>query len=90
MDAKLLKDLLEVPKQLLGFGRVLALLGHPLDQGDLLGHMPRPIGEVAVRLGEVAEFLLQVGHGNGKHAPHHTEGPRLSQNPFYGAEYAVV
>ena len=41
----------------------MILLDDPLDAGDLVGHAPLALGRVAIRLGEVSAFLLQVGHG---------------------------
>jgi hypothetical protein len=44
-------------------GRILPLLGHVPDDGNLLGHTPLALGEVPVGLGEVFVFLLHVRPG---------------------------
>jgi len=64
MDVPDLKDVLEVLKQFAGFGRVLALLGHGLDENDLLGDPPLARSKVLIRQIQVFTFLVQVGHGS--------------------------
>ncbi|MBB3019523.1 hypothetical protein FHR70_002588 [Microvirga lupini] len=63
MDAKLLKRLLEVPKQPLGVPCTLTRLGHRLDQALLLGPASLALGDVPVGLGEVLAFFPGVRHG---------------------------
>jgi hypothetical protein len=61
MEVKLIEGLLVVPQQRLGFRRVLAFCGHPLDQGDLLGDALLVRSDVLIGLGEVFAFFPGMG-----------------------------
>ena len=46
----MLKDLFQITEQILSQGRVEALLSHPLDQDNLLSHVPFAFSDVPVNL----------------------------------------
>ena len=74
MDAKLLKCLLEVLSQSLGFRCTPTILGHLLDQTPLLGQAHLALGDVAVGLSEILAFFPGMGHG----ADYARDYPRLT------------
>jgi hypothetical protein len=58
------KDLLQITEQVLSQGRVKALLSHPLDQGNLLRHVPFAFGNVPVNPGQYFASVEGLGHGS--------------------------
>ena len=63
MGVPMPKDLLQITEQVLGQGRVEALLSHPLDQGNLLCHVPFAFGDVPVNLSKDFAFARCLKHG---------------------------
>ncbi|WP_043753960.1 hypothetical protein [Methylobacterium nodulans] len=79
MLAPRLEGLFQGPKQFLGLRGVLALLGHPLDQGDLLDHALLARGDIHISLGEMIAFCPNMGHGTADHAPDRARKPEISR-----------
>jgi hypothetical protein len=88
-SAELLQGLLQVLQQFLSFRRILTLLGHSRDDGDLRGHALLALGNVALGLGEILKRFLLVGHGINDHERDRAHAPRYSQKPQYGTRWEV-
>ena len=63
MGVPMPKDLLQITEQVLGQGRVEGLLSHPLDQGNLLRHVPFAFGDVPVNSGKYFASVQCLRHG---------------------------
>jgi hypothetical protein len=84
------EDLLQITEQVLRQGRVEALLSHPLDQGDLLSHVPFAFGDVPVNPGKDFASVQCLRHGGmpswgqcqtaADYTPDRTWGPRNSHS----------
>lgn len=56
------QGLLQQRQQVLGDSRIVAVPGHPLDQGALLGDALLALGEVLVRQDQMFALLIEVNH----------------------------
>lgn len=83
MPAQLLEGLLIVPEQLRHFLCILTLLGHPLDEGNLLGQAPLSLGDLDINLGRVLAFFPHAGHGVADHTPNCARGYGNSDETLY-------
>ena len=64
MGVPMPKDLLQIAEQVLGQGRVEGLLSHPLDQGNLLRHVPFAFSDVPVNLSKHFASGRYLRHGD--------------------------
>ena len=60
----MLKDLFQITEQILSQGRVEAFVFHPLDQGNLLRHVPFAFSDIPVNLSKHFASGRYLGHGD--------------------------
>ncbi len=63
IDGPMPEDLFQVTEQVLSQRRVEAFLSHPLDQGNLLRHVPFAFGNVLVNPSKCVASVQCLRHG---------------------------